>query len=99
MNTAKEGDMKVWWIPQVPGTAFEVPVASAEQGAFLLSVLAEYDAFQLLTNIKPDYYNVGGLMVFEDGEWCDWQCPDTCEWEPQNLHPQPSLGWCANLPK
>lgn len=72
----KEGRLKVWWIPQVPGKSFDVPVSSAEQGKFLLNVLAEYDLFQFENRIKPDYANAGGLMAFEDGEWCDWTDED-----------------------
>jgi len=92
-----EGDLKVWWVPQAPMRSFEVPVFSPEQGAFLLNVLAEYDAFQLLNNVKPDYCNSGGLMVFEGGEWCDWQGEGTFEDDPQDKFPQPSLGWCKKL--
>lgn len=66
----------VWWIPQVPGKPFRVKVKTVEQGLHLLDVLAEYDAFQFKNNIKPDYSNVGGLMVFEDGEWVDWADED-----------------------
>ena len=66
------GDLKVWWIPQVPMKAFEVPVTDIGQAAFVMSVLSDYDAFQYENSVKPDYCNVGGLVVFEDGEWCDW---------------------------
>jgi len=38
--------------------------------------LARYDAFQLDENIKPDYCNAGGLSVFDDGEWVDWEDPE-----------------------
>lgn len=92
------GDLKVWWVPQIPGEAFEVPVATVEQGAVLLNVLAEYDAFQLINNIKPDYCNAGGLMQFDGSEWEDWECPDTYSQEPDTVFPQPSLGHCSNLP-
>lgn len=69
---AKEGDLRVWWIPQVPMPAFNVPVATPHEAAKLLDVLAKYDLFQLEHNIKPDYSNTGGLSVFEDGEWSEW---------------------------
>jgi hypothetical protein len=68
----KLGDLKVWWIPQVPGKPFEVPVATIDEAKKLLDVLAKYDAFQFEQKVKPDYSNVGGLMIFEDGEWTDW---------------------------
>jgi hypothetical protein len=28
--------------------------------------------FQLANNIKPDYCNCGGLSVWNDNEWEDW---------------------------
>jgi hypothetical protein len=65
-------ELKVWWIPQVPGKAFEVLVETLSEADLLLDVLAIYDQFQLDNNIKPDYCNVGGLMVLEEGEWLDW---------------------------
>lgn len=73
----KEGDLKVWWIPQVPMKSFDVPVKSIEEAKLILDTLAEYDLFQLENNIKPDFCNAGGLNVFEDGEWCTWYHPET----------------------
>lgn len=79
MNTPKEGDLRVWWMPQVPGKPFQVPVASIKEAKKLLDVLADYDLFQYKNRIKPDYSNAGGFEVFEGGEWCEWEC-QTC-WE------------------
>ena len=80
MHKPKEGDLKVWWIPQVPMKAFEVPVESPKQAKFLLDVLAQYDLFQYHNKVKGDYTNAGGLSVFMntgDGcEWCDWYSED-----------------------
>lgn len=65
--------LRVWWIPQVPmKDAFHVPVGSPEEAIKIIETLANYDLFQLKHNIKPDYTNVGGLDVFEDGEWVEW---------------------------
>ena len=81
MSDPKQGDLKVWWIPQVPMEAFEVPVRSIREAKLVLATLASYDLFQLNHHIKPDYSNVGGLMAFDpnevtsDGEndgWVDW---------------------------
>lgn len=72
----KEGDLRVWWIPQVPMKAFRQPVANVEQAILLLNTLAEYDNFQFENNVKGDYCNVGGLEIFEDGEWCEWCSED-----------------------
>ena len=68
----REGDLRVYWIPQVPMKAFEYNVKTLEEAAILLDVLAKYDIFQYENKVKPDYCNMGGLIVFEDGEWCDW---------------------------
>lgn len=70
------GDLRVWWIPQIPGKAFRVPVKSPSEAQKLMTVLADYDIFQFKNRIKPDYCNTGGLEVFEDGEWFEWNSED-----------------------
>lgn len=89
-----KGSLRVWWIPQIPGTPFFVQVASPEEAKKVLNILAFYDLFQLANRIKPDYSNVGGLCVFDpadiqdgdvDSGWTEWyseagDCID--EWEP-----------------
>ena len=88
MNTkvsskATLGDLRVWWIPQVPGTPFHVPVKNIDEAKLLLKTLANYDLFQLKNKIKGDYCNAGGLEICEvyapvsgegssDNEWCEW---------------------------
>jgi len=81
INTS--GDLRVWWIPQVPGKPFHVPVANLAEAKFILQVLADYDKFQLNHRIKGDYANAGGLHVFdeeffkEDGiGWTEWSSCD-----------------------
>lgn len=69
---ALTGDLKVWWIPQVPMKAFEVHVDNIDEAVLLLETLAAYDTFQYENKIKPDYSNVGGLVVYENDEWVDW---------------------------
>lgn len=63
---------KVWHIPQIHGKAFEVEVATPEEGWKLCETLALYDTFQLENNIKPDFANMGGVahLTAEDG-WYD----------------------------
>ena len=85
----KPGDLQVWWIPQVPGKAFNVDVSSVEEAAKLMSVLADYDLFQFKNKIKPDYCNAGGLNIYEsdsDGEgnpgWASWSDEKTGEDDP-----------------
>lgn len=85
MKTYKEGDLQVWWIPQVPMKSFKVDVESPTEAKKLLNVLADYELFQYENNVKGDYCNMGSLCVYEEGEWVDWHCPETdCdidEWE------------------
>lgn len=87
-NINTEGNdmqLRVWWIPQVPGKAFNVDVDSIREGAKLMSTLAAYDLFQYDNNIKPDYSNAGGLIMFDpedkvdgpDGSWVDWYDEET----------------------
>jgi len=33
---ANEGDLKVWWIPQVSGKSFSVPVTSLQEAALVI---------------------------------------------------------------
>ena len=82
-NKPKQGDLRVWWIPQVPGKAFRVDVDSPAEAKKLMAVLANYDIFQFQNRIKPDYCNTGGLECFQQfgapsdpddfPDWCDWE--------------------------
>ena len=83
----KHGDLRVWWIPQIPGKPFRVPVVSLVEGRRLLNVLADYDNFQFKHRIKGDYANAGGLEVFDSadhedgpaGSWVEWYHGETGE--------------------
>lgn len=70
--------LRVWWIPQVPGEAFYMPVDNVVEGKLLLDTLAQYDLFQYDNRIKPDYANAGGLQYLdeEDNEWWDYYVDD-----------------------
>ncbi len=70
--------LEIWWRHQVPCDAFRAPVRDIREAKNMLSLLASYDQFQLDHNIKGDYCNAGGLEVFEDGEWIEWENPDGC---------------------
>jgi glycine/D-amino acid oxidase-like deaminating enzyme len=80
----KHGELRVWWIPQVPMKAFHYPVGSIIEARLLLDALAQYDLFQLQNRIKPDYCNTGGLQVFDvldehdgpRGSWVEWHDKD-----------------------
>lgn len=68
----KQIEMRLWWIPQVPGKEFYVSVDTVEEAIFIYNILEKYDIFQYKNNIKPDYANAGGLEIYEDGEWVTW---------------------------
>lgn len=77
----KEGDLRVYHIPQLPGKPFLIAVANIEEAKKILTVLSEYDLFQFGNRIKPDFANANGLEVFEGivaagGEWTEWQNED-----------------------
>ena len=67
-------DLRVWWIPQIPGKEFHVYVESVKEAKKVLNILARYDAFQFENKIKGDYCNTGGLTEFseEENDWVDW---------------------------
>lgn len=78
-KTPTIGALRVWHIPQVPGTPFHVYVDTPQEAQRLLNVLAQYDLFQFENKIKPDYCNAAGLEIYTsdcDGEgahgWCEW---------------------------
>lgn len=80
MNEANKGDLRVWWIPQVPMKPFHVPVPDIKTAIIVLNCLAQYDLFQLKHRVKPDFCNAGGLECFsqdDDGEWCEWYDEET----------------------
>ena len=69
----KTGDLRIWWIPQVPMEPFYVKVGSVTEAKYWLKVLADYDRFQFENNIKPDYCNAGGLQIWDGHEWTEWE--------------------------
>jgi len=77
------GDLRVWWVPQVPMKAFHVTVSSLQFGVEVMDALARYDAFQFDNRVKPDYCNAGGIQIFDDGEWVDWYDEETGEDDPR----------------
>lgn len=70
----QNGELRVWWIPQIPGIPFHAKVPSISAAALLIKTFAQYDQFQLDMGIKPDYANSGGLEVFDGEEWVSWDC-------------------------
>lgn len=70
--------LRVWHIPQIPGEPFHVPVEYPEEAAKIIRVLGEYDEFQFVNHIKPDYANASGLEEWdeEESEWLEWYNDD-----------------------
>lgn len=73
----KEGDLRVWHIPQIPDShPFYVPVKTIEEAKLLLDALGDYDWYLWKHNHRVDYSNASGLEVFEDGDWMEWEDED-----------------------
>jgi len=76
----RNGQLKVWWKPQIPMRSFEVLVDNLKEAHLLINTLADYDLFQYETGVKPDYFNVGGLVMWDENlepdddgsQWTDW---------------------------
>jgi len=85
----KVGDLRVWWIPQIPMDGFHIDISTIEEGVKIMNVLADYDKFQFDNNIKPDYCNAGGIERYDadngDGEngWCSWYDEESGEDNPE----------------
>ena len=75
----KEGQLRVWHIPQLPMHQFKVYVSSLKEANLILDTLAIYDLYQLEYKIKPDYSNAAGLEIFKDGKWEEWEDDDGCD--------------------
>jgi hypothetical protein len=76
MKDYKDGDLQVWWVPQIPMPEFIVDVDTVEEGVKIMDVLAQYDLFQLKHRVKGDYSNMGGLR-----RWCEYNGDGTSGWE------------------
>jgi len=83
-SAPQEGELIAYYIPQVgsPPT-FYVSVTSPDEAKQIINLLAQYDIFQYENRIKEDYVNIywrksywSGLLVFEHGEWVEWENED-----------------------
>ena len=66
--------LRIWWI-QGCGKQFTASVKSLVEGRKMLTLLTDYDQFQVDNNLKPDCCSLGGLEVF-DGGWMEWENED-----------------------
>lgn len=82
-----EGDLRVWYIPQVPSESYEVDIprrdgtsesAYLEQAAFVLSAIIGLSIWEFDHRVKPDYSDAAGIARF-DGE--DWEDVDPDEYD------------------
>lgn len=85
MESPRTGELRVWHIPQVPGKPFHVSVKTVEEGVRVINLLADYDAFQLAENIKPDYCNASGIEQFGDYGVDEWSDVDLEDWDDDEL--------------
>lgn len=75
-----KGDLRVWHIARLPGDPFHVSVASVAIARLVIEVLISYDSFQLANRIRPEYFNLSGLEIFNPeldptgdfGGWLQW---------------------------
>lgn len=73
---SNEGDVKIWYVPQVPMDAFEMQVPDVQTGWIVLEAIYRVALFELEHNVKPDFANTGGIARYEqDGaggfDWFD----------------------------
>ena len=68
---AHEGDLRIWWIRNVPNFPHLHLVRTPEEARKLLDELAEADLREPRVTS-----NAGGLEVYEGGEWHEWYDED-----------------------
>lgn len=87
-DTPNPGDLRFWWVPQIPMTAFERRIPNVATGVLLMDAFADYDQFQFDNNVKPDYSNTGGIARWEYvGDEFDWVDVDDEEIEAAKIDP------------
>lgn len=69
MSEPTEGDLQVWYVPQIPMKPFEVSVPDLPTARLVLDALCEFSAYEYENRVKPDYADAGGIARWEsDGE-------------------------------
>ncbi len=73
-TTPEPDDLMVWYVPQVPGPAFEVRVPDLKTASLVLEVITDLSAFEFDHNIKPDYSDASGISRWEPNgdDGFDW---------------------------
>jgi len=69
---------KAWYIPQVPMKAFEVERPTAVEAQAALGLLTDFSIFEFENKVKPDYYDAGGVVEWDEAtqEWHDLEAAD-----------------------
>lgn len=67
---------KVWYIPQIPGKAFEVETDDLRTAAAILDALGSFSLFEYENRVKPDYSDAGGLSEWQEDEQEWWDLDD-----------------------
>jgi len=63
----QEGDLRVWWIRNIPGQPEYHLVSDPESAHYTIEALAGNDLHD--DEVES---NAGGLEVYKDGEWEQW---------------------------
>lgn len=70
-GTPQEGDLRVWYIPQLPSKPFIFPVPDIDTALIVSDAIVGLSIHEFENNIKPDYSDALGIERFEDGVWCE----------------------------
>lgn len=66
-----EGDIQIWYIPQIPGKPYTVNVLSRDLGEAyrILDAIIGLSIFEFENKVKPDYADAAGICRWEsDGD-------------------------------
>lgn len=67
------GALLMWHMPEVAsGEKLYIPVISPEQGQKFIFLFNDYDHFLLKNNLRADFTNASGLLVYKDEQWKEW---------------------------
>lgn len=68
-----EGDLRVWYVPQVPGKPYEVdmPTQDLATAVLVLDAIIGLSNFEFENRIKPDYSDMAGIARFDGDDWED----------------------------
>jgi hypothetical protein len=71
ISKPKEGDLRVFYIPQVPMMPFEYDVPDMKSAVMVLDALVGLSNFEFTNHVKPDYSDFGSIGQWESGQWND----------------------------